>query len=52
MGTFIGNKRKIRPKDLCSVQSPVPFNPSIIEGFPEKKGVNCVSLMVIFGAGG
>lgn len=29
--------RKVRPKDLCSVQSPVPFNPSIIEGFPEKR---------------
>ena len=52
MVTFIGNKMKIRPKDLCSVQSPVPFIPSIIEGFPEKKGVNCLSLMVIFGAGG
>ena len=38
MGTFIGNKRKIRPKDLCSVQSPVPFNPSIIllKGFLKK----------------
>ena len=45
-------KGKLDQKIFVTVQSPVPFNPSIIEGFPEKKGVNCVSLMVIFGAGG